>query len=183
MAIFALVAGPMLADYLQYWLETTTFGRAFGQSQTTSSTRRQLIFNLILMVPLIACLIKLKSVIYSAPTQERVGVPLNAVAFVKENKITGNTFTDPNIWGGYLIWETPSNPVYIDGRIDMYGDEFVKDYLGIVRGLTRWQDPFDKYSVQVAIISPQSVLRLQLEQSSQWQKIYSDEMAVVFRRK
>lgn len=184
MAIFALVAGPMLADYLQYWLETTPFGRTFGQSQPSSgSTRRQLIFNLILLVPLVACLIKLKSVIYSPPTQERVGVPLNAVAFVKQNNITGNTFTDPNIWGGYLIWETPSNPVYIDGRIDMYGDEFVRDYVEMIRGFTRWQDPFDKYGVQVAIISPRSVLRLQLEQAPQWQKVYGDEMAVVFQRK
>jgi len=183
MAIFALVAGPMLADYLQYWLETTPFGRTFGQTQPASSTRRQLIFNLILLAPLIACLIKLKSVIYSPPTQERVGVPLNAVAFVKEHNITGNTFTDPNIWGGYLIWETPSNPVYIDGRIDMYGDEFVKDYLGIIRGFSRWQDPFDKYGVQIAIVSPRSVLRLQLDQSPQWQQVYSDEMAVVFQRK
>ncbi|HEY0761021.1 MAG TPA: hypothetical protein VGD61_01485 [Pyrinomonadaceae bacterium] len=183
MAILSLVAGPMFAKYLQHWLETTRFGTTFSETPATSSTRRQLIFNLILMVPLIACLIKLKSVIYSPPTQERVGVPLNAVAFVKENRITGNTFTEPNIWGGYLIWETPQNPVFIDGRIDMYGDEFVKEYLDIIYGTSRWQEPFDKYGVQVAIISPTSVLRLQLEQSPQWQKIYSDEMAIVFQRK
>ena len=183
MAILSLVAGPMFADYLQHWLETTRFGRTLGPSQTTSSTRRQLVFNLILMVPLIACLIKLKSVIYSPPTQERVGVPLNAVAFIKENRITGNTFTDPNIWSGYLIWETPQNPVYIDGRIDMYGDEFVKEFLGIIYGTSSWQEPFDRYGVQVAIVSPRSVLQLQLEQSPQWQKLYTDEMAVVFQRK
>jgi hypothetical protein len=139
MAIFALIAGPMLADYLQYWLETTRFARILGESQsrTTSSGRRLIIFNVILAVVLLACLYKLKSVIYSPPTQARVGVPLNAVAYLKENGITGNTFTDPNIWGGYLIWETPSNPVYIDGRIDMYGDEFMREYLGIIRGVTR----------------------------------------------
>jgi hypothetical protein len=183
-AIFALVAGPLLADYLQPWLETTRFARIFNSSPSTvSSGRRQLIFNLILLVPLIACLIKLKSVIYSPPTQARVGVPLNAVAYLKANGITGNTFTDPNIWGGYLIWETPSNPVYIDGRIDMYGDEFMREYLGIIRGHTRWQDAFDKYGVQIAIVEPLSVLRLQLEQSPAWQQVYRDEMAVVFRRK
>jgi hypothetical protein len=183
MAMLALVAGPMLAEYLQHWLETTRFARIFGESAATSSGRRQIIFNVILLVPLIACLIKLKSVIYSPPTQERVGVPLNAVRYLKENGITGNTFTDPNIWGGYLIWETPSNPVYIDGRIDMYGDEFMREYLGIIRGVTRWQEPFDRYGVQTAIVSPTSVLHLQLEQSPQWQQLYSDEMAVVFRRK
>lgn len=182
MAIFALVAGPMLADYLQHWLATTRFGKTVGPSESTSSGRRQVIFNVILVVVLIACFIKLKSVIYSPPAQARVGVPLNAVAYLKENGITGNTFTDPNIWGGYLIWETPANPVYIDGRIDMYGDEFMREYLGIIRGITRWQEPFDKYGVQVAIVSPTSVLRLQLEQSAQWQEVYRDEMAVVFIR-
>ena len=187
MAILALIAGPMLADYLQHWLETTQFRGILGQSSSpldvTSTRRRQIIFNVILLVPLIACLFKLKSVIYSPPTQERVGVPLNAVSYLKDNGITGNTFTDPNIWGGYLIWETPSNPVYIDGRIDMYGDEFMREYLGIIHGITRWQEPFDKYGVQVALVSPTSVLRLPLEQSPQWQQVYRDDMAVVFTRK
>ena len=183
MAIFALVAGPMLADYLQHWLDTTRFTRMFGGSPSPTSRRRKAIFNIILLVPLIFCLIKLKSVIYWPPTQKQVGVPLKAVSYLKANGITGNTFTDPNIWGGYLIWETPSNPVYIDGRIDMYGDEFMREYLGIIHGITRWQEPFDKYGVQVAIVSPTSRLHLQLEQSAQWQQVYSDEMAVVYTRR
>jgi len=185
MAIFALVAGPMLADYLQHWLETTQFARIFGHSQSSSTTagRRPLVFNAIFLLILLVLLVRLKSVIYSPPTQARVGVPLNAVSYIKDNGITGNTFTDPNIWSGYLIWETPSNPVYIDGRIDMYGDDFVREYLGIIRGLTPWQGTFDKYGVQVAIVSPTSILRLQLEQSPQWQEVYRDEMAVVFTRK
>ena len=185
MAIFALVAAPLLADYLQHWLETTSVGRIPGPSQTpsTSNRSREIVFNLILLIPLVACVVKLKSVIYSSPAQERVGVPLKAVAYIKDNGITGNTFTDPNIWGGYLIWETPSNPVYIDGRIDMYGDQFVKDYVAIVGGTSPWQEPFDRYGVQVAIVNTHSVLRLQLAQSPQWQQVYQDEMAIVFRRK
>src|SRR5215213_3476664 len=182
-AIFALIAGPLLADYLQHWLETTQFARIFSESSARgSSGRRQIIFNVILLVPLIACVIKLKSVIYSAGAQARVGVPRKAGAYRRESGMRGNTFTEPNIWGGYLIWETPSNPVYIDGRIDMYGDEFMREYLGIIRGITRWQEPFDKYRVQNAIVSPGSLLRLQLEQSPQWKQLYRDEMAVVFRR-
>jgi hypothetical protein len=183
MAIFALVAAPLLADYLQHWLEATRFGKIFTPSQTASTRGREILFNVILLVPLIACLIKLKAVIYSPPTQERVGVPLNAVRYIKDNGIRGNTFTDPNIWGGYLIWEAPANPVYIDGRIDMYGDQFVKEFVGMVHGITRWQEPFDRYGVQVAIVSRDSVLRSQLAQSPEWQQAYNDEMAVVFQRK
>ncbi len=183
MAIFALVAGPLLANYLQNWLDTTRFGRIPKLTHTTHTIRREVIVNMILMIPLIACVFKLKSVIYSPPTQRRVGVPLNAVKYLKENAITGNTFTDPNIWSGYLIWEAPSNPVYIDGRIDMYGDDFVREFLEIISGLKRWQEPFDKYGVKVAIVSTGSVLRLQLQESPQWQQVYSDDMAVAFTRK
>jgi len=187
MAIFALIAAPLLADYLQQYVAMTSFAKMFGPSPPETATggnrRKEIVFNIILLVPIIACAFKLKSAIYSAPTQARVGVPLQAVDYMKANHLTGNTFTDPNIWGGYLIWEMPSNPVYIDGRIDMYGDEFVKEYVNMVHGMTRWQEPFDKYAVQVAIVSPKSVLRLQLEQSPQWQAVYEDEMATVFRRR
>src|SRR6185369_6245601 len=87
MAIFALVAGPMLADYLQHWLDTTRFMRMFGESRSATTGRRKIIFNIILLILLIACLIKLKSVIYSPPTQKQVGVPLNAVSYLKANGI------------------------------------------------------------------------------------------------
>jgi len=185
MDIFALVAAPLLAEYLQHWVETTRVAKVFGPAKATVNRdrRKEIIFNVILLVPLLACVVKLKSVIYSPPTQKRVGVPLEAVAYMKENQITGKTLTDPNVWGGYLIWEMPSNPVFIDGRIDMYGDDFVKDYVGIVHGILRWQEPFEKYGVQVALLTSKSVLRSQLQESPQWQQVYQDEMAVVFRRK
>ncbi|HEX6715593.1 MAG TPA: hypothetical protein VF088_00695 [Pyrinomonadaceae bacterium] len=185
MAIFALVAAPLLAEYLQQWVEATRSARLFGPSRPSAAAdrRKDIIFNVILLVPLVACAVKLKSVIYSPPTQKQVAVPLDAVAYMKNNQITGNTITDPNVWGGYLIWEMPSNPVYIDGRIDMYGDEFVKDYINITHGQSRWQEPFEKYGVQVAILTAKSVLRSQLEESPQWQKVYQDEMAAVYRRK
>ncbi len=64
-------------------------------------------------------------------------VPLKAVEYLKEKQISGNTFTDPNVWGGYLIWALPANPVYIDGR-DVYPEEFVKEYVGAIFGLTDW---------------------------------------------
>ena len=64
----------------------------------------------------------------------------------------------------------------------MYGDDFVRELLEIISGLRRWQEPFDKYRVQIAIVSVNSVLRLQMEESSEWQQIYADEMAIVFRR-
>jgi hypothetical protein len=101
---------------------------------------------------------------------------------LKEKQITGNTFTDPNIWGGYLIWALPSNPVYIDGR-DVYPQEFLKEYVDIIRGVSDWRAPFDRYGVRIVIIEPRSMLARELLGSPEWQQVYQDEMAVVFHRR
>ena len=185
MDIFALAATPLLAEYLQNWMETTSFAKVFGPAKPTTpgDHRRAIVFNIMLFVPVAACIFKLKAEIYSPPVQKKLGVPVDAVAYVKDNQISGNTITDPNIWGGYLIWALPSNPVYIDGRVDMYGDDFAKNYIDMSSGITRWQEPFEKYGVQVAILKSKSVLRVQLAESPQWQQVYEDDMAVVFRRK
>ena len=180
MSIFALVAAPLLANYLQSWLDSTRLGESFSEARSSVPDRGAIVFGVLLLFPVLALVVRLRSEIYSPPRQDRVGVPLRAVEYMKANQITGNTFTDPNIWGGYLIWEMPSNPVFIDGRIDMYGDHFVGEYLKITAGLTDWRQSFAEYKIRVALISPRSVLELQLLASRDWRKVYSDEMAVVF---
>jgi len=182
-AIFALVAAPLLANYLQSWIESTTLKKSFGRDRSERPDRASIFFAVLVLIPLVALTIQLKKEIYSPPRQERVGVPLQAVAFMKAQNLTGRTFTDPNIWSGYLIWEMPQNPVFIDGRIDMYGDDFVKHYIKIISGAEDWENTFDQYQMRVAIISPSSVLRLSMQKSTKWQQTYSDEMAVVFARR
>jgi len=141
LVILAIVAVPLLADHLQSWLASTSFGKPFGRQPSSHATTRQTIFlSLLCLLPLGAFAIKLKSTLYDPPRQEMVEVPIKAVEYLKENQITGNTFTDPNIWGGYLIWTLPNNPVYIDGR-DVYPEAFVKEYVEIISGVADWTAP------------------------------------------
>src|SRR6266542_198722 len=183
MSIFAVTAAPLLSDYFQNWLTSTSFGKTFGETHSSDKRRRTtFLFSLLLLLPLLAFAAKLKSTVFAPPRQEMIEVPLKAVEYLKERQISGNKFTNPNIWGGYLIWELPSNPVYIDGRIDMYGDQFVKEYLEIIWGTTEWRGPFDRYAVRVVIVKPKSVLGRELQDSTEWQRLYEDEMSVVFIR-
>jgi len=182
LVILAIVAVPLLADYLQSWLVSTSFGKAFGRAPSAhATTRPPILLILLLLLPLAAFAIKLKSTLFAPPRQEMVEVPLEAVEYLKENQITGNTFTDPNIWGGYVIWTLPNNPVYIDGR-DVYPEAFVKEYVGIVSGQADWRGPFDRYSVRMAIVTPKSLLVRGLKESTAWQQVFQDDMAVVFVR-
>lgn len=182
MAIFALVAAPLLADYFQNWLVSTSFGKPFGRAPSSDSSRRPILLSLLLLLPLAAFAARLRSTAYAPLRQELIKVPVKAVEYLKEKQITGNTFTDPVIWGGYLIWELPSNPVYIDGR-DVYPEEFLKEFVEIIRGLADWRGPFERYGVQIVLIKPKSMLARELEAASEWERMYQDEMSVVFKRR
>jgi len=180
--VLALVAVPLIADYLQSWLQTLPFGRMFDQAESPARGRAAAFASLLLLLPLVAFADRLRSKVYAPPTQAQLQVPVKAVEYLKGKQITGNTLTDPNIWGGYLIWELPSNPVYIDGR-GLFPESFVKEYVGIIRGVADWHVPFDRYGVRVAIVVPKSPLGRQLKDSPDWQQVYEDEMSVVFTKR
>ena len=109
-------------------------------------------------------------------------VPVKAVDYLKQNGIVGNTFTAPNVWGAYVLWAAPENPVYIDGR-DVYPDTFVKEFVDILFGRVDWREIFDKRGVQIVLIEPRTLLARQLGEAPGWEKVYEDDMSVVFRRR
>ena len=56
--------------------------------------------------------------------------PSRASEFVERQNLKGNLFTS-DLWGGYLIYRNPRRyKVFFDGRSDMYGESFVKEYSG-----------------------------------------------------
>lgn len=182
MAILALVAVPLLARYSQYWVSSFT-GATFTPRPNQSSSRATSFAVVALLLPLLIFIPKLVAEVYGPPKQNVVRVPLKAVEYMKENGISGFTFTESNMWGGYLIWAIPSNPVYIDGRLDMYGDQFVKEFIHIVNGTVAWEEPFARHQVKNVIVRPKSHLARSLAESGEWQQRYQDEMTVVFSRR
>jgi hypothetical protein len=180
--IFSLVAVPLFAEHFQNWLDNTSYARLLRDSAAPAVTPRwTTALSILLLLPLLIFVIPLKRTIYVAPNQENSNVPMKAVEYMRQQQITGNTFTVPNIWGGYLIWALPSNPVYIDGR-NAYPQEFVQEYVEIIYGLRDWREPFDRYGVKNAIVSPRSVLARELRESGEWRQVFHDSMAVVFVR-
>lgn len=181
-AILALVSAPLFASYFQIWFASTNFGKNFGAARDEGNPRLARLFSLVLLLPLILFAIKLKTRVYSTPTQESLRVPVKAVEFLKQNGITGNTFTAPNVWGAYVLWAAPSNPVYIDGR-DVYPDTFVKEFVDILYGRVDWRGPFDQRGVQIVLVEPGTMLARQLGEAPGWERVYQDDMSVVFTRR
>ena len=182
MLLFAVVAAPLLARYAQYWIDSTTLSRMLTRSGSATRQPALVVLSVIMLLPLPLFVARLSATAYAAPQQQRMKVPIKAVEYIRTNQLTGNTFTFPSIWGGYVIWELPSNPVYIDGR-DVYPEQFVDEYVEMIRGRADWQGPFARYGVNLVLISPGSLLARQLDGMNAWERVYQDEMSSVYKRR
>lgn len=106
--------------------------------------------------------------------------PTEAVDWVIKNKPQGNVFNAYN-WGGYLIWRLyPEYSVYIDGRCDMYGAEFLSNYIDIRTTKPGWEDALTKDKIGWVFVEKNSSLANNLRHSPIWENAYEDDMSVIF---
>ena len=74
---------------------------------------------------------------------EELAFPKAAADWIIENKPEGKMFNAYN-FGGYLIWKLyPEYQVYIDGRADLYGTDFVTNYMDIYTSKPGWEKKLD----------------------------------------
>ncbi len=106
--------------------------------------------------------------------------PVYAVDYLEQTEQADKRIYNSYNWGGYLIWR--GIPVFVDGRADVYGDEFLHNYRLTYDLTDRWQEPLDQYGVQLVLMESGSPLANLLEASSAWQLSYRDDVAVIFSR-
>ena len=111
----------------------------------------------------------------------KINTPEAALEFVRSKNIKGNVFND-YLFGGFLIWS--HIPTFIDGRAELFGDDFVRQYAETVN-LTDIDKAFkvlDDYNVTWVILTPTQPLAKALTHGP-WDAAYSDKYAVVFTRR
>lgn len=108
-------------------------------------------------------------------------VPARAVEAVRNAGIKGPVLNNYN-WGGYLIYS--GIPVFIDGRADMYGDAFVKEYVEALalRKADSLQKVLDKYQITWTLLQPDTSAVSMLDHMPEWRRAYADQTAVVHTR-
>jgi len=111
------------------------------------------------------------------PRQDGPTAPVTALAQVPPSLRARPLLNDYD-FGGYLIFEG-ARP-FIDGRADMYGDDFVAadarlqdgDRAALAQALARWRP-------QWAIVRPERPLAAALAGTPGWRRVYADRYAVV----
>lgn len=109
----------------------------------------------------------------------RDSYPLDAANFIQEHHLPGPLYNNFN-WGGFLIGMLPNYPVSIDGRTDLYGDEYIQHEIDTLLDRRKDNPALDRANV---VLLPTTVpLAGVLQSSPQFKLVYSDKLAMVFVR-
>jgi hypothetical protein len=85
------------------------------------------------------------------------------------------------IFGGYLVFR--GVPSFFDGRIEMYGGEFLAKAAAAERGSAAALDELlARYRIAWTLLTPSSGAVAVLDGLSGWQRVYADDYAVIHRR-
>jgi hypothetical protein len=185
-ALFALVAAPVIVRHgssaLAQWRER--MGWSVERMMMTRARPLVALNWVLLGLVIVAALVKMSQPLSTAVNEQAQAdsLPVQATAFLKDERPPGPIFNSYN-WGGYLIWELPEYPVFVDGRTDLYDDAFLREYLSIVLAQDGWEEALESHGVNVVLIEPQSVLGRLLVERPAWEQVYADEMATIFVRK
>ena len=120
---------------------------------------------------------------------EREKFPINAADFLEDHDLAGNLFNTYG-FGNYLLWRLyPRNLVFVDGRVDVYGDAIVREYDRLRLGKPHWDEQLRSRSVRVAVLrskphaqATDEALLTCLFSHPAWRLVFWDERAAVFVR-
>ncbi|HMM27289.1 MAG: hypothetical protein AAGU78_14925 [Chloroflexota bacterium] len=168
-AVFALAATPVLSRHANAWLDAR--GWQIRPLRRVSGARLALNWALLLLV-LLGALAKTVAAL-NAPAMRQAqaeAFPVELAAHLRANPPAGRLFNSYN-WGGYLLFAAPHVPVYVDGRTDLYDDEFLRRYLSVVLIRDGWDAALDEQAIEAIAIEGHSVLAQMLrERPEQWRE-------------
>lgn len=175
-SVLSVISIPILAEHSWNRLASTGYGERI---RTETESRKKLMPALLIFsvaaVHLPAVLTTFRNPVSLARE------PVRAVRFLEENNLPNNVFSTYE-WNDYLIWNTP-RPVFIDGRADMYGDDFLSDYVRLYDEGNNWERTFERFGVRTVMIEVTSPLASLIRNNGGWFEVYRDDQAIIFTKK
>jgi hypothetical protein len=106
--------------------------------------------------------------------------PVAAADLLEQRKAQRIFSTAP--FGGYLM--SRDIKVFIDGRAELYGEQFVLDYFNATeaRNVGEFLGLLDKYRIDATLLIPTSPMAYALDQVKGWKRLYADDIAVIHVR-
>ena len=182
-ALFALISPVVISRAgVKAWAVLREDAGWLSSSRQPASRLNQILNFSLLLLTAAAVLYKVSLVYPEAANREyfQQVFPVDAVNYLEEEDPQGRLFNSYN-WGGYLIWELPEKPVFVDGRTDLYGDELIEEWVEVVQAGANWQEILRDWNVDVILLEPERPVVRLLEEND-WVLRYQDNQAVVFTK-
>lgn len=180
--IFAVVATPIISRHLLGALEgSRAYPLLSGERPDAPPNPRLAPINWLLVgLLLLFVVVHFNVTLQKMPASIAKRYPVAAVDFLEREGLVGERIYNSYNWGGYLIWRRV--PVFVDGRADVYGDEFLTLYFKAFGADKEWEEPLEAYDAEYVLIEEGREIALILALSDEWREIYRDKLAVIFER-
>jgi hypothetical protein len=107
--------------------------------------------------------------------------PVTALAIVRRAQ-PARMFTSDQ-WGDYFLYYFyPATKVFVDGRSDFYGPEFIDRCRHILSARWDWETDLNRFMVDMVVVTPDTPIATVLKNSAGWQTLLDDGRVVVFGR-
>ena len=179
--LFAVIGTPILTRYLAHIEVGRVRFDLTALPRPRRPSRRMAIVNWTLVLILaLAGGVRVADVLIENREVEEKHYPLAAVEYIESHGLAERRMYNTYNWGGYLLWK--GYRVFIDGRADVYMDDFMNEYVLAYQLRGDWRRPLEKYDVEYILIESGASFEALLEASEEWERVYRDERAVIFVR-
>ena len=97
--------------------------------------------------------------------------PIKATDFLEEHNLTDRVISD-SPEASYLIHR--GVPVFVDGRMDLYRDQFYFEWYLASRATPGWENLIDKYQPNAMLLRLDMAIRQAALASGKWKQVYQD---------
>lgn len=179
--LFAIVAAPIVARSWWDVLAGTRVGGWLAPTPERPPGRLARLLNwTLLLLALLAAVVWVG--VKAGGNDEAIAerYPVAAVDYLEQSGLAQERGYNQYGWGGYLIWR--GIPVFVDGRADVYRDQFLLYYRQTLELQDDWREPLDEFDVTYALLGKNSALGTLLATSDGWREQYADDQARIFVR-
>ena len=189
--LFGIVCAPLLAEAAQNWMRWLS-DRSEPIGAFERNAREFMILDRAprLQIASVLAVVILGALLFAPAAPPAFRAEFDPKAFPAKAldalgaTVSGRRIFSTDQWGGYIIYRLyPQAKVFIDGRSDYYGPEFVKKYLDVLEIHPNWSERLYEFGIDTVLMPGDSSLPAILSEDAHWRLVYRDDTAVVFERR
>jgi len=178
--IFAVAAAPLVGQSASGLLAAVGLRPRVAHSPSAAAARLNMIILVVLAV-LGAVFLSLNLSTKSIDGAVAAAEPVAATDWILSHRPQRELFNEYK-YGGWLVWKAgPAYPVFIDGRVEVYGEAVFNEYLRTEYLTNDWQEPLKRFGINTILVTSGDRLQLLLPDHG-WRLAYHDDVAQVWVR-